>query len=183
MTTVKCPSNLISPLLEEATKHGRRFLRRGWNEAHVNVQSLKSGMRRLLAQHGTYPLFAPTGHLLFLQDGVAYAQRFDPVKLEVTGEAQPLLERVPTGRGINGGARDLALSATGTLAYLPDVARAPDALVWVNRSGAEEVVGFPLAAGSRPIGPRHSPNASSTARTRRSTSLSTAFIRPACTSK
>ena len=132
---------------------------RGWNEAHVNVQSLKSGMRRLLAQHGTYPLFAPTGHLLFLQDGVAYAQRFDPVKLEVTGEAQPLLERVPAGRGINGGARDLALSATGTLAYLPDVARAPDALVWVTRSGAEEVVGFPLAAGSHPIGPRLSPNA------------------------
>ena len=92
---------------------------RGWNEAHVNVQSLKSGMRRLLAQHGTYPLYAPTGHLLFLQDGVAYAQRFDPVKLEVTGEAQPLLERVPAGRGINGGAHDLALSATGTLAYLP----------------------------------------------------------------
>jgi serine/threonine protein kinase/Tol biopolymer transport system component len=132
---------------------------RGWNEAHVNVQSLKSGMRRLLAQHGTYPLFAPTGHLLFLQDGVAYAQRFDPVKLEVTGEAQPLLERVPTGRGINGGARDLALSATGTLAYLPDVARAPDALVWVNRSGAEEMVAFPLPAGSHPIGPRLSPNA------------------------
>ena len=131
---------------------------RGWNEAHVNVQSLKSGMRRLLAQHGTYPLFAPTGHLLFLQDGVAYAQRFDPVKLEVTGEARPLLERVPAGRGINGGARDLALSATGTLAYLPDVARAPDALVWVNRSGAEEVVSFPLAAGSHPIGPRLSPN-------------------------
>jgi Tol biopolymer transport system component len=132
---------------------------RGWNEAHVMVQSLKTGVRRRLAQHGTYPQFAPTGHLLFVQAGVAYAQRFDPVKLEVTGEAQPLLERVPTSRGINGGAYDLALSATGTLAYLPDVERPPDALVWVNRSGTEEAVAFPLPAGSHPIGPRLSPNA------------------------
>ena len=84
---------------------------RGWNEAHVIVQSLKTGVRRLLARHGSYPLFAPTGHLLFLQDGVAYAQRFDPVRLEVTGDVLPLVERV--ARGADDQRRRLPLGAVG----------------------------------------------------------------------
>ena len=97
-----------------------------------------------------YPLFASTGHLFFLQDWCPLRATVRPGPARSLGRGSPLLERLPTGRGINGGAYDLALSATGTLAYLPDVARAPDALVWVNRSGAEEAVAFPLAGRQPP---------------------------------
>jgi Tol biopolymer transport system component len=132
---------------------------RGWNEAHIIVQSLKTGVRRLLAPHGSYPLFAPGGHLLFLQDGILYAQRFDLERLDVAGEAVPILERVAgTGRGINGGAYEVALSATGTLAYLPDAAAVPDAMVWVDRHATEQSVTFPVPAASYFAGPRLSPD-------------------------
>ena len=63
---------------------------------------------------------------------------FDPEKMVVTGEAVSLPDSVEIGPT---GAADLAVSSSGTMAYLPkrDVTQR---LVWVDRAGREERV-FP----------------------------------------
>jgi len=90
---------------------------RGWNEAHVVAQSLRTGERKLVAPHGTFPSYAPGGHVVYVQDSVVYALRFDPARLEVGGDAAPVFQHVTQLGGINGGAFEFALSATGTLAF------------------------------------------------------------------
>jgi hypothetical protein len=84
----------------------------GWIEARVLAQSLKTGARRVLVQHGTFPQYDSSGRLVYFQGGIAYAQRFDPNRLQVSGEAMPVLERVANLGGINGGAFEFALSTT-----------------------------------------------------------------------
>ena len=128
----------------------------GWIEARVLAQSLKTGARRVLVQHGTFPHYAASGHLLYFQGGIAYAQRFDPNQLQVSGEAMPVLDRVPTLGGINAGAFELALSPTGTMAYVPGVTREGQSLVWVNRDGREQTIAIPT--GTYGSGPRVSPD-------------------------
>jgi serine/threonine-protein kinase len=128
----------------------------GWIEARVLAQSLKTGARRVVVQHGTFPHYAPSGHLLYFQGGIAYAQLFDPDRLQVSGEAMPVLERVPNLGGINGGAFEFALSSTGTLAYAPGVTREPQSLVWVSRDGKEQTIAIP--SGTYGGGPRLSPD-------------------------
>ena len=128
----------------------------GWIEARVLAQSLKSGARQVLAQHGTFPHYTGNGHLLYFQGGIAYAQLFDPNRLQVSGEAMPVLDRVASLAGINGGAFELALSSTGTLAYLPGVTREPQSLVWVSRDGKEQTIEIP--SGIFGGGPRLSPD-------------------------
>jgi serine/threonine-protein kinase len=127
-----------------------------WIEARVIAQSLKTGARRVLVQHGTFPHYAPSGHLLYFQGGIAYAQLFDPNRLQVSGEAVPVLDRVANLGGINGGASELALSPTGTLAYVSGVIREPQSLVWVSRDGTEQTIAVPT--GTYGGGPRLSPD-------------------------
>jgi serine/threonine-protein kinase len=114
---------------------------RSWNESHLVVQSLKTGERRVVVPHGTYPQFAGD-RLLYVQDRIVYAQAFDSGRLDVSGEAIPVLEQVETG-GINGGAYQLALSAAGTLLYGQGAPHASSSLVWVDRQGTEEPLPIP----------------------------------------
>ena len=69
------------------------------------------------------------GHLLFMRDGALFAQAFDPVRLQITGEAARIAE--PVGSFLDGGF--FSASRTGALAF-----RAPDEtlrLTWLNRLG------------------------------------------------
>jgi Tol biopolymer transport system component len=122
----------------------------GWMEAHVIGQSLRTGGRRLLAPHGTYPQFLASGSMLYLQGGVVFGQAFDPARLELTGEAIPVLQYVDSLRGVNGGASQFAVSATGTLVYLPDSAPEPQSLAWVDRKGMEKPLAVPAAMYQNP---------------------------------
>jgi serine/threonine-protein kinase len=115
----------------------------GWLEAHVIGQSLKTGVRRVLAPHGTYPQFGPSGQMLYLQGGVVYGQAFDSARLEVAGDAIPALQYVATLGGINGGATQFAVSATGTLVYVPGSASESQSLAWVDREGVETPLAVP----------------------------------------
>jgi hypothetical protein len=116
-----------------------------WLEAHIIGQSLKTGVRRLLAPHGTYPQFAPSGYMLYLQGGVVFGQAFDPARLDVTGDAIPVLQHVGTLGGVNGGASQFAVSETGTLVYVPGSAPETQSLAWVDREGVETPLAVPAA--------------------------------------
>jgi serine/threonine protein kinase/Tol biopolymer transport system component len=113
-----------------------------WNEAHVIAQSLRTNQRRVIAPHGTFPRFLSSGYVVYVQDRVVYAQALDPARLETAGDAVPVLEDVTQFGGINGGSYEVALSATGTLAYIPGGTAIPTSMVWVDRRGAEEPLAF-----------------------------------------
>jgi Tol biopolymer transport system component/predicted Ser/Thr protein kinase len=125
-----------------------------WNNAHIAVQSVRTGERRNLVQGGTYPHYAPTGHLVYAQGGTLMAVQFDPQRLTVTGAAVPMVEGVLQSTA-NGNAQ-YSLSDTGSLVYvLESVQSPPSRLVWVSRNGGEQ----PLAAPPRAyMIPRLSPD-------------------------
>jgi Tol biopolymer transport system component len=104
----------------------------GSSSSSIAVQSVVTGERRNLIQ-GTYPRYAPSGHLVYAQGGTLMAVPFDPQRLAVTGAAVPVVE----------GVVQYSISATGSLVYVPGgVQLTQRRLVWVSRNGVEQ----PLAA-------------------------------------
>ena len=81
---------------------GRHFLylaRRGGDREDwdVLVGSLDSSERRLLPGIHAGAGYSPSGHLLFVRDRTLMAHPFDLNRLELTGEAFPVAERVMPG--------------------------------------------------------------------------------------
>jgi serine/threonine protein kinase/Tol biopolymer transport system component len=81
----------------------------------IFVGSLDSNDKKQLLTEGSNAKYAPPGYLLFVRDTTLMAQPFDPVKLQLSGEPQPLVEQI----NINPGGRIASYSAsdTGTLVY------------------------------------------------------------------
>jgi hypothetical protein len=64
-----------------------------FNNAQVAVQSLVTGKRRNLIQ-GTYPRYAPSGHLVYGQRGSLMAVSFDLQRLGATGRQNGPITRI-----------------------------------------------------------------------------------------
>ena len=121
----------------------------------VAVQSVETGERRNLVQPGTYPRYAPSGHLVYAQAGTLMAVPFDPKQLRVTAStAIPVEEGVL--QSLTTGATQFSLSDTGTLIYVPGSVKATQRrLAWVTRNGTEEILAAPEHGYQ---GPRLSPD-------------------------
>jgi len=141
----------VGHVFPEVLPSGRGVLftvrhREWWlDDADIAVVDLATGEHRILVQ-GALARYAETGHLVVVRsDGTLMAAPFDEVELEVTGPWVQLLSNVnvSVGSGIDllGGV-DLALSASGTLAYVTgglstSITRE---LVWVERDGSVQVI-------------------------------------------
>ncbi|MGA8607984.1 MAG: protein kinase [Candidatus Sulfotelmatobacter sp.] len=125
-----------------------------WTNAHVDIRSVGTGEQRNLIQRATQPRYAPTGHLLYAQDGNLMAVPFDRQQLAVSGAAAPMVEGVL--QSTTSGVAQYSISSTGSLAYIPGgVQVTQHRLVWVDRNGAEQ----PVAAPAHPyVFPRLSPD-------------------------
>lgn len=124
-----------------------------FDEAHIVAFSPGSGRRKVLVEGGTHPRYS-SGHLFYARDGKVFALRFDPSRLEATGEAFLALEGVLMSR--NTGVANYDVSASGDLAYVPGICDGgARKLVWVDRKGTAEPV--PLPAHSY-LHPRLSPD-------------------------
>ena len=112
----------------------------------IAVKSLDTGERwDLLA--GSTPRYVSSWHIVFARGNDLWAVPFNVDRLEVTGEAVPVLEGVDV-EGTSGLAH-FTLARNGSLAYIPGGAfrRGPSrTLVWVDREGREESVAAPLRA-------------------------------------
>ncbi len=108
----------------------------------IAVVDLETGaIKRLMP--GGQPSYLDTGHLAHAAGGSLRIVPFDLERLEVTGDALPLSERVEGNRN---GAAGFSIAKNGTLLYVPgDLAAdgADRSLVWVDRSGREEPAGAP----------------------------------------
>ncbi len=104
------------------------------NRPQIRVLSLETGEQKVVVEDGINAYYAPTGHLVYQTRRALLAAPFDLARLEVMGNAVPILKGV---RGV-----DYALAADGTLAYVPGASwwPPPSSLVWVDRQGTEEAV-------------------------------------------
>jgi serine/threonine protein kinase len=116
----------------------------GPNQTQIEIQSLKSGERKILLRSGVDAVYCPTGHLVYAlintNSATFMAIPFDLDRLEVKCGSVPLLEGIEAS----------AISGSGTLVYVPQPAAAAGAasapppgntLVWVDRQGKEEPLG------------------------------------------
>ena len=106
-----------------------------WEEAKLVVQPLPTGAPKIVLQGGYYGRYLPSGHLVYMHAGTMFAVPFDLTRLEVTGQAVPVLENVAASPAVTGGAQ-FAVSPGGTLVYVsgqPVETEAP--VVWMNREG------------------------------------------------
>jgi serine/threonine-protein kinase len=101
----------------------------------VRVLDLETETQRHLLDDVAQAWYLPNGKLLYVRrDGVAMAAPFDLDRLELTGEAIPVLEGVAV-RGQTGFAA-LAWSPSGTMVYIRGVGPSDDNLVvQVDREG------------------------------------------------
>jgi serine/threonine-protein kinase len=91
-----------------------------WENANVEIQSLKTGRRRTLHQGGSYGRYIPTGHLVYVHQSTLFATALNLDREEATGIPTPILDNV-TNSVITGGAQfdfSAASSGHGTLVYL-----------------------------------------------------------------
>ena len=95
------------------------------DKATIVAQSLKSGSRQTLVQGGSSARFLPTGHLVYLVNGVLFAVPFNPVSVRVTGSQVPVVEGVSRGAM---SVAEYALSESGSLVYVPGPASASSRL-------------------------------------------------------
>jgi serine/threonine-protein kinase len=113
----------------------------------IRVRSLISPEEKVVVRGATFPRYARTGHLVYVAEGVLWAVGFDLDRLDVVGEAAPILDGVlikgtrPGGLG----AADVALSRDGTLVYRPASVSTASTLVWVDRTGREQPLSFSAA--------------------------------------
>ena len=132
------PPSRVTTLLEGELAHGLPHLlpggrallftvsHRGWTsgDEEVVAQDLATGERKRLVQNGADARYVAPRHLVFLRQGVVLAARFDPARLEVAGTPAPVLDGV--AQALTSGllydvtrAGQLAVSSTGTLAFVP----------------------------------------------------------------
>jgi eukaryotic-like serine/threonine-protein kinase len=117
--------------------------------ARVDVLDLVTGERRTILRGGGRARYVPTGHLVYAAGGTLYAAAFDLERLEVRGDAVPVISEA--------GFLDFAVSDEGTLVYQAGEIDLRRELVWVDRQGREESLGAPLKSY---LYPRLSPDGS-----------------------
>jgi eukaryotic-like serine/threonine-protein kinase len=128
-----------------------------WPDARVMAASIDGANPKLVLERAFDARYVQSGHLIYGVGPSLMAVRFDPKTASATGHARPVLQQVRRGVGPSFGTSYVAVSETGTLAYMPPYSpnRQLRRLVWVDRNGHEE----PILSEPRPYtGPRIAPN-------------------------
>jgi Tol biopolymer transport system component len=101
----------------------------------VAVFDLDSRRQKIIIENGQNAFYSPTGHVVFARGTTIMAAPFDASELAVTGEPVAMIENVRHPNALT--AADFALSASGTLIYVPGSGEttARSAVVWVDRGG------------------------------------------------
>ena len=103
--------------------------------------------------------YTSSGHLVFGQSGGLSAAPFDLRQLKLSAPPEPVVRAVSMDPG--SGTVDYALSANGTLIYVPE--RATNRVVWVDRTGGTKPL---LDASKVYLAPRLSPDERRSSRAR-----------------
>jgi Tol biopolymer transport system component len=104
-----------------------------FEDAEIDVISLKTGERKTVLRGGFGGRYLPSGHLVYLHQGTLFAAPFNLSRLAVTGTPQPVLEDVSSigGRGI----ASFDFSQTGTFVYLSGKSESQWSIFWLDGAG------------------------------------------------
>jgi Tol biopolymer transport system component len=123
---------------------GRHFIYYVAESRGVFLGEMDKPERRRLLDADAAAVFAPPAEVLFVRNGTLFAQRFDPERLELSGEPSALVEGITVDRR---GVAALSASAAGSIAYRVGPFQGQRRLIWFDRSGRElEAVGGPDAS-------------------------------------
>jgi len=112
---------------------------KGEKEQQVAVLDLQTNRRKTLIRSGSQAEYVETGHLIYADAGTLWVVRFDLARLELIGDAVPVVDHVMT----LGQAANFSVSEHGTLVYAPMDRGESRLLVWVDRQGHEEAIAAP----------------------------------------
>jgi serine/threonine-protein kinase len=126
-----------------------------WNRADIVVQP-RGGERRVLVRGGGDARYLPTGHIVYAVGTNVLVAPFDLQRLELTGDAVPLVEGV--ARAVNPGTTTAAaqfdVASDGTLVYVPAAsvmgANGQRSLALVDRDGRVEPLALPPSSYQKP---------------------------------
>src|SRR5437867_8331076 len=104
------------------------------DKSAIFVGSLDSKERKLLLNADSSMAYAPPGYLLFARQQTLMAQAFNADKLQLTGEAVPVAERI--GRYLSTARALFSVSETGVLVHRSQ-GREDSQLVWFDRAGRQ----------------------------------------------
>ena len=107
--------------------------RSGADRANVEARRLPNGERKVLVRGGTFPQYLPNGYLTYVNQGTLYAVPFDARRLEVRGDAVPVLEDVAYSRTF--GYAHVGLARTGALVYRRSAGGGLVVVATVDRTG------------------------------------------------
>jgi serine/threonine-protein kinase len=109
-----------------------------WDGGTIVVAPLSGGQPKVVLQGGYYGRYvsdASGGYLLYMQQAVLFAIRFDLDRLETVGQAMPVMENIAANPATTGGAQ-VAVSEEGTLLYIPGRATTmANPIDWIARDG------------------------------------------------
>ena len=135
LTTLDAARAEIAHLSPIALPDGNAVLftirRDGGKTNDVGMVDLPTGARTLVLERAASPMYAGSGHLVFVRDGALLAVPFDADERKVSGSPVRLEERMP-----GGDEAAIAISSTGSLVYSTTAADAYR-LVSVSRLGVE----------------------------------------------
>jgi eukaryotic-like serine/threonine-protein kinase len=118
---------------------GKHFLFFIWaansKDSAVWAGSLDGGEPKLVLHNDSTAVYAPSGYLLFVHQGVLMAQRFDASKLQLSGEMEPVVKDVSFATYQ---LAPFTVSENSVLAYSPGAGILPSLrLLWFDRSGKQ----------------------------------------------
>lgn len=124
-----------------------------WDGANIALLSLKTGKWTTVHRGGYFGRYLPSGHLVYIHQGVLFGAPFNPVRGELEGTPVALLEEVSTTRFT--GAAQLDFSQTGTMVYLSSKGSGTYPIAWMDAAGKVQPL---LATPGEYFSPRLSPD-------------------------
>jgi serine/threonine-protein kinase len=101
---------------------------------NIEAISLKTSQVKIVQRGGYYGRYLPSGHLVYIHQGVLFGVGFDPERLEVHGAPIPLLNDLAANPVTGGGQIDF--SAAGTAVYVGGKSAAQAwQVAWLDSSG------------------------------------------------
>ena len=114
------------------------------NRFSIAVQSIDGDTLKTIDESGFAPTYLPSGHLVFGRGSSILAAPFDATRLELTGPAVALVERVESAPA--SGISEYRLSSSGALAYIPQRPYTRRTLTWMTSDGKATPIAVPAGA-------------------------------------
>lgn len=120
-----------------------------YEDATIEAVDLKTGVQKVVLKGASTACYIAPGYLTYSRNGVLFAVRFDPDRLEPKGTAFPVVENLngdPTT-----GAMDYAIAENGTLAFVSgEINASGRSLMMLDQEGAATPIPAPPEAYMEP---------------------------------